>query len=165
MDVQNTDTGLNLHITPQQERNIKNVYFDRVVPVTELIADRLLQFAESLPQDSKLFPELPPAHGKLSYNFGKTWRRYVRNKAGITDPKIVPMHSFRHYVIDLLYKAKVNLEVIKAMDGHTPGGGESGWTYAKGHLVQTLREDCLPVMESALEPVLSPLIQQISFPL
>ena len=150
---------VNLNIAEHCQRLIKNENSDRVVPVVPVIADRLLQYTESLPQDSLLFPGLKPANGKLSHNFSKQWSRYVRKKAGIDDPKISPMHSLRHYVIDLLYKALVPVQVIKAMDGHAPGGGETGGRYAKGLAVDTLRELCVPVIEETLEPILKLLIR------
>jgi integrase len=158
VDVQNTTDGINIHITDHKKRLIKNDNSERVVPVISSVAATLRDYANSLSDDSMLFPQLTPAHGKLSHNFGKQWSRYVRQKAGIGDPKIAPAHSLRHYTIDLLYKALVPVQVIKALDGHSPGGSETEGRYAKGLEVGTLREHCLPVIEEAVGPVLSGLM-------
>jgi integrase len=168
VDVQGSDVdSVVIDITPHDQRDLKNASSDRFVPVLPVIAGYLLKHKKATEKkdtvvgQGMLFPYLSKAHDKWSHNFGKQWGRYIRNKVGIKDPQISPAHSFRHTIIDLLYKAKVNFEVIRALDGHAPGGGESGGRYAKGHLVQTLREDCFPVIERALDGVLGPLMDAL----
>ncbi len=68
IDIQRLGKGqVNLNIMEHDRRLIKNENSDRVVPIVPVIADRLLEYAESLPQDSLLFPGLKPANGKLSH--------------------------------------------------------------------------------------------------
>jgi integrase len=160
VDIERTSEGTHIQIVSHDDRTLKNQNSDRTVPVIPSVAEGLLRYTGSVPE-GLLFPQLTRAHGKLGHHFSKQWARYVRHRVGIQNTKIAPMHSLRHFIIDLLYKAMVPERVIKQLDGHAPGGGETGGRYAKGLEVETLREHCVPVIEEAVGGLMEKLIARL----
>jgi hypothetical protein len=56
-----------------------------------------LRYVESLPKNGPLFPNITlDRFGKRGGNGSKTLGRWVREKVGITDPRIQPNHAWRH---------------------------------------------------------------------
>ena len=120
----------------------------RAVPLhRELIRLGFLEFVEDCRRagGGHLFPQLKPnKRGQYAAKFGDWWGRYVRDKAGVEDPMIAPMHSFRHSVITDLRQQRVREDEERQILGHTDRDGrgaqkDSHDGYGE-HLVPTLAE-------------------------
>jgi integrase len=93
---------------------------NRRVPIHRaLIAEGLLEYAQSLPPGSPLFP------AKRADSFGRRggrgWKEvgeWVRTTVGITDKNKVPNHSWRHRVEDEFRVVGVQEELRDAVLGH-----------------------------------------------
>lgn len=120
----------------------------RAVPLhRELIRLGFLEFVEDCRRagGGHLFPLLKPnKRGQYAAKFGDWWGRYVRDKAGVEDPMIAPMHSFRHSVITDLRQQRIREDEERQILGHTDRDGrgaqkDSHDGYGE-HLVPTLAE-------------------------
>src|SRR4029077_18474902 len=66
-----------------------------------------------------LFPKLPRgSSGKPSVYATRKLGEWARKHLGITDERIEPNHSFRHYVKSQLLKAKVDVKIRDMICGH-----------------------------------------------
>jgi len=101
------------------ERDVKGGQGVRMVPLhPALVAEGFLAYARALPQGSPLFPDMKPgAYGKRSSTATKKLGRWLR-LAGVTDPRKVGAHSWRHWVEDRLRFARVPREATDGILGH-----------------------------------------------
>jgi integrase len=115
-------------------RSLKNEGSRRQVPIhPALIAEGFLDYIKGLRPGSALFPDTPPdtMFGRRGTNASKAISRWMRGTLKITDTKISPNHSWRHWFIDACRKVRMHPEVRKALTGHT-GGQDEGDRYGVG---------------------------------
>lgn len=100
-------------------KSVKNS-LPRNVPVhPALIAEGFLDYVQSLPEGSPLFPDKRP--DTLGRRGGGGWvvvGRWVRDTVGIADARKAPNHSWRHRVEDELRNAGVDESIRDAIVGH-----------------------------------------------
>lgn len=128
--------------------NLKTDESRRAVPLhRELIRLGFLEFVEDCRRagGGHLFPLLKPnKRGQYAAKFGDWWGRYVRDKAGVADPMIAPMHSFRHAVITDLRQQRIREDEERQLLGHADRNGRSAQVDSHDgygeHLVPTLAE-------------------------
>lgn len=126
------------HISNEaRDSSVKTNSSKRDVPIhPELIRLGFLEYAQSHPEGSSIFPLLKGAKGRqLTYNFSKWWGTWAREALGITDKRKV-FHSFRHAFKDACRNSGIPRDVHDAFTGHVGGG--VGSTYGVGHSVKTL---------------------------
>jgi integrase len=92
----------------------------RHVPVhPALIREGFVQYAKGIAPGAPLFPDkLPDRHGQRG---GRAWNvigKWARQRAGVTDPRKAPNHSWRHRMEDELRAAEVPEDVRDAILGH-----------------------------------------------
>jgi integrase len=120
-----TEDGIpyvDLTVTP--ERSLKSASSARRVPLHSLILRAgLLDYAATVPQDGRLFPELKKGiHGQYGRVLSKWWRRYAVARR-ITSP-LKTFHSGRHSFRLGCRTAGVSMETANFLMGHaTPGIG------------------------------------------
>jgi integrase len=110
-------------------RPLKTLQAQRMVPLhTALIAEGFLAYVQKLPAGSALFPSLPVGSwSRRSSIATKRMGRWLR-ALGITDPKKVAAHSWRHRMKDTLRFARVPAEAADAILGHdNPTNAGSGY--------------------------------------
>jgi integrase len=108
-------------------RTLKNEDSKRTVPVhPALVAEGFLAYVAALPARSPIFPDLPPdgVFGRRSVAASKRLGRWLRS-LGISDPRISPAHSWRHWFIGAARKAMIPIEVRSAITGHSAKMDES----------------------------------------
>jgi integrase len=92
----------------------------RNVPVhPALIREGFLAYVDTLPADGPVFPDKRP--DKYGNRGGRAWNvvgKWVRKVVGITDPRKVPDHAWRHRVEDDLRAAEVGEDMRDAVVGH-----------------------------------------------
>jgi hypothetical protein len=122
---------LRIHAETDDEwapRDVKNPDSLRRVPVHPgLIAEGFLAYVDGLPPGSPLFPDAPrdALFAKRSGVVGKKVAKWVRGELGITDRRISPSHSWRHWFIDAARGVVMNPEVRSALTGHSARIDES----------------------------------------
>jgi hypothetical protein len=107
---------------------VKNEDSKRTVPLhPSLIAEGFLDYVRSLPKGSPLFPDVPPdaIFGQRGVIAGKRIAHWLRNTPKITDPRISPNHSARHWFITAARRAQLHPEVRSALTGHSARLDES----------------------------------------
>ncbi|WP_198371395.1 DUF6538 domain-containing protein [Roseomonas rosulenta] len=110
-------------------RTIKTRQSQRLVPLADaLIHEGFVAYARSLPAGSPLFPGLGVGTwGKRSSTATKRLGRWMRG-LGVTDPRKVAGHSWRHRMKDRLRFARVPAEAADAILGHdNPVNAGSGY--------------------------------------
>jgi len=148
-DVQFIEDMWVLQITNEGDRQIKNRYSKRPVPLHPRIESLgFIEYAKRVapaPED-RVFPELKPggADDKLGHNFSKWWTRYRRN-TGLYEVGL-DYHSFRHGVTDKLYEAGADEIEIDELTGHA-GGGTSRRIYKKKSLPLKRLKDAISKVE------------------
>lgn len=93
---------LRIHDEGDDSRSLKNDDSSRSVPLhPALIAEGFLDYVTALPARSPLFPDLPPdkVFGRRSTAGGRKVGRWLKEVVGITDERISPSHSWRHWFI------------------------------------------------------------------
>lgn len=86
-----------------------------------------------------LFPLLKPnKRGQYAAKWGDWWRRYVREKIGITDERISPSHSFRHLFITECRRLGFREDYERALVGHVRGSRVDAHDGYGEHLVPAL---------------------------
>lgn len=139
-DIRQTGDVWYFHISNEAEgSSVKTNSSKRDVPIhPELMRLGFLEYAQSHPEGSSIFPLLKGAKGRqLTYNFSKWWGRWARATLGITDSRKV-FHSFRHAFKDACRNSGIPREIHDAFTGHV--GSDVGSTYGVGHSVKTLGE-------------------------
>lgn len=102
------------------DKTIKNGQRRSVPMHPALIAEGLLDYAATLPPDGPLFPD--KRLDKFGRRGGRGWNavgKWVRETAGIGDPRKGPDHSWRHRMEDELRNAEVPEDVRDAVVGHS----------------------------------------------
>ena len=103
--------------------NGKTKSSQRIIPLHAAVLKLLLPYRHSViekyGEGSLLFPELPQGNsGKPSVYATRELCRWIREDVGITDKKILPDHSYRHYVKSRLLKTKVDVKIRDMICGH-----------------------------------------------
>lgn len=121
---------------------LKNAGSARKVPLHPvLMADGFLDYVRSLPARGPLFPDLKPdCFGRRGGTATKILGRALR-KLGITDPRKVAGHSWRHRFKDLCRAAGIEKAIHDALTGHA--SRDVGDGYGLGYP--------LPVLAAAIE--------------
>lgn len=115
-------------------RSIKNEVSRRSVPIhPALIAEGFLDYVSSLRPGGALFPDARPdgLFGRRGTTASKGISRWLRATLKVTDPRISPNHSWRHWFTDACRRTSMNLEVRSALTGHSAGLDESA-SYGAG---------------------------------
>ena len=92
-------------------RSLKNEDSRRDVPIhPALIAEGFLRYVRALSAGSALFPDAQPdkVFGIRSTNAGKKLSRWLKHDLKITDDRISPNHSWRHYFIGACRQAEMH---------------------------------------------------------
>lgn len=109
-------------------RSVKNADSRRTVPLhPALIQEGFLSYVASLPVASPLFPDVKPdsVFGLRSTEAGRQVSRWLKNDLDLTDPRISPNHSWRHWFTDAARRVSMPLEVRSAITGHSAKMDES----------------------------------------
>jgi integrase len=92
----------------------------RHVPIHEaLIREGFVDYAQTIHPDAPMFPG--KGLDRFGNRGGRAWNvigNWARTRAGITDPKKAPDHSWRHRVEDELRAQEVPEDVRDAITGH-----------------------------------------------
>lgn len=90
----------------------------RILPLHPTVVRHLRPYLGTV-APGLLFPELPRgSSGKPSVYATRKLGEWIRKDLGITDERIEPNHSFRHYVKSQLLKAKVDVKIRDMICGH-----------------------------------------------
>ena len=128
---------LDLH---PEGRRLKNVgHSVRRVPLhPAVLAEGFLAYVKKLPKDGPLFPDAKPdKYGKRSAQVSKKLGRELRS-LGITDPRKVAGHSWRHRFADQCRAVGIPRDVRFALEGHSSGA--VGDDYGEGFPLAVLHE-------------------------
>lgn len=134
-------------------KKLKNEASVRTVPIhPALIEMGFLEFGRKAKRRSsgpKLFGTFAPdRRGRYGGPYGKRFARLLREKAKITDPKVV-FHSLRHTWTDAARNAGVPVEIRERLAGREPSqGSEKG--YGVGFSVAVLLEHLAKIDPFAL---------------
>jgi integrase len=127
-DVVEVDGVWVIHIHDDgDDRSLKNEDSRRTIPIhPALVLEGFLRYVASLPAGSPLFPDIPPdaTFGLRGVTASKRVGRWVRS-LGITDPRISPNHSWRHWFIGSCRRVAMHVEVRSALTGHSARMDES----------------------------------------
>ena len=106
-----------MHFTPDAGP-LKTVSSERAVPLhPALLESNFLDYVGRV-RSGPLFPSLKPnAFGSRGGNGTKVLGRWVRS-LGITDPRISPMHSWRHRLRTLARRHGLAPDLVDAITGH-----------------------------------------------
>jgi integrase len=115
-----------LHIRADKREgkaSLKNETSERTVPLhSAVIEERFFDYLASLSKDGPLFPNITPDRfGRRGGNGTKTIGRWIRQKIGLTDPKIAPNHSWRHRFKTVCRAAGIAEENHDYLTGHANG--------------------------------------------
>ena len=137
-------TVLRIHDDGEDDsRSIKNDASRRSVPIhPALVGEGFLDYVAALPAGSPLFPDVKPdaIFGKRSISAGKKVGRWLRD-LGITDERISPNHSWRHFFVDACRAVAMPQEIRSALTGHSGRVDESaGYGDGMKALVQVMAE-------------------------
>jgi integrase len=123
----------------------------RIIPLHPAVLKVLLPYLQSVIElhgEGSLFGKLPRgSSGKPSVYATRELCRWIRKDLAITDQKIEPNHSYRHYVKSQLLKANVDVKIRDMICGH---GANVARKYEHGEVEQ---------MAEAIEKVPDPLGQ------
>jgi integrase len=109
-------------------RSLKNEESRRSVPIhPALQTEGFLAYVAGLPVRSALFPDAKPdkVFGNRATSAGRKVSRWLKDTLTITDPRISPNHSWRHYFIGACRGVSMNSEVRSALTGHSAKADES----------------------------------------
>ena len=136
-------------------RSIKNEDSRRNVPIhPALEAEGFLKYVASLPAGSPLFPDAKPdkMFGLRATNAGRKISRWLKTTVQITDARISPNHSWRHWFTGACRSVQMHPEVRSALTGHSAKMDESA-QYGDGMkaFVQVLA-DALATVPCPVQP-------------
>jgi integrase len=139
-----------LDINEDHGKRLKTADSIRKVPLHRaLLEEGFLEYARSLPE-GPLFPDLQPDRfGSPGGVATKRLGRWIR-ALGITDPKKVPNHSWRHRFKDLCRGAGIEKAVNDALMGHA--SSDVGDQYGLGYPLRALAEAIEKIPVPPLEP-------------
>lgn len=133
-----------------QTRSLKNADSRRTIPLhPALIKEGWLDYVNALPAGSPLFPDISPdaLFGLRAGPASEIISAWLRDDLGITDKRISPSHSWRHWFIQACRSAVINQEVRSALTGHAAGIDESsGYGEGMGALLHVLAENIAKVV-------------------
>ena len=122
--------------------NGKTTSSKRIVPLHPAVLKVFLPYRQSVIDqhgEGLLFPDLPGGSkgepGAYATRELCKWIRDEKKGVGITDKKIQPNHSYRHYVKSQLYTAKVDVKTRDMICGH---GANVARKYEHGDIEQML---------------------------
>ena len=134
--------ALRIHDEGDELRSVKNAESRRTVPLhPALIAEGFGDYVRSLRPRSSLWPDLKAGEqfGQVSTTAGKRLSRWLAGSLGLTDPRISPAHSWRHWFITACRRVVMPHEVRSAITGHSARVDEStGYGEGMGTMVQVL---------------------------
>ncbi len=109
-------------------RTVKTLGSRRQVPLhPDLIRLGLVDYANGLPPEGQLFPNLRPnPDGYYGVNWGKAWAQYLRGVV-LLDSPASPAHGFRHTFKTLCRQAGIPEDVHDAITGHSSGAVGRGY--------------------------------------
>ncbi|RFU48020.1 site-specific integrase [Paraburkholderia sp. DHOC27] len=104
------------------EQALKSQSSKRRIPVhPELVTLGFVEYARSLSNDARLFPELKMNKlGRITAQYSHAFSKHLRNVCKITDPRKT-FHSFRHGFKNALREGGVVEDVSDALTGHSTG--------------------------------------------
>ena len=120
--------ALRIHAEGDEGRSLKNDDSRRTVPLhPALIAEGFVDYVAGLPKGSPLFPDIEPDRqfGRRAVTASKRIGRWLREVVGITDERISPSHSWRHWFIDAARAVVMPAEIRSAITGHSGKMDES----------------------------------------
>lgn len=118
-------------------KSLKSFSSKRHIPIhPRLIEEGFLQFVASCKMDNLFFDATPDRFGNRGGNATKVISRWVRNKIGITDPRISPSHSFRHRFSTQCKNSGIPAEIRNRLMGHSEG--ESSELYGDDYSISML---------------------------
>ena len=120
------------------DKSSKNAMSERLVPIhSKLLELGFLQYVETLPNGSKLFPNLKKTVNGYHSAVSNAFNRYL-GEIGVKRDKL-SLKSFRHSVITELLKLEIRLEHIREIVGHSSEHDITLGRYAKGVPVDVLK--------------------------
>lgn len=144
-------------------QSVKNDDSRRTIPLhPALIAEGFLTYVQALPPRSPLFPDAKPdkLFGLRSTNAGKKVSRWLKVNLKITDPKISPNHSWRHWFVGACRAVQMHPEVRSALTGHSAAMDESAnYGAGMGTFIQILAENIAKVRPPVVGGLSEPLAQ------
>jgi integrase len=145
--------------TGEALRSTKNESSVRAVPLhSRLLAEGFTHYVQSLDAAGPLLPEAKPdkMFGRRGGTAGKVLGRWMRDKLKITDPRISPSHSWRHWWIDRAKESRMDLEVRDALSGHSGNARNESASYGLGLkamptvLAEAMEKIVMPDLEAPL---------------
>lgn len=125
-------------------RSIKNEDSRRNIPLhPALVAEGFLDYVAALPAGSPLFPDAKPdkVFGQRGPEAGRKVGRWLKTALKLTDPKISPSHSWRHWFIGACRGVAMHPEVRSALTGHSAKMDESAqYGAGMGAFIKVLAE-------------------------
>lgn len=137
-------------------RSIKNEDSRRVVPIhPALVAEGFLDYVETLPSGSALFPDAKPdaKFGIRSINAAKKISRWLKVDLQITDDKVRPNHSWRHWFMDACRRAQMSQEARSTLTGHSAKLDESAGYGVGMRSFVTILSDAIATVQCPVEPL------------
>ncbi len=132
----------------REARSVKNAASRRTVPLhPALIAEGFLDYVAVLPPRSSLWPDIRPDNifASRGVNASKRIGRWLRG-LGVTDARISPSHSWRHWFIDACRAVEMHPEVRSSLTGHSAKADESaGYGAGMGSFIKVLAENIAKV--------------------
>ena len=119
---------LRIHVEGDEGRSLKNEESARMVPIhPALVAEGFLDYVAGLPAGSPLFSDVKPdaVFGKRSITAGRKVSKWLKGTVGITDERVSPSHSWRHWFIDRCREVVMPGEIRSAITGHSGKVDES----------------------------------------
>jgi len=120
------------------DKSSKNAMSERLVPIhSKLLELGFLKYVETLPNGSKLFPNLNKTVNGYHSAVSNAFNRYLE-EIGVKRDKL-SLKSFRHSAITELLKLEIRLEHIREIVGHSVEHDITLGRYAKGVPVEVLK--------------------------
>lgn len=135
-------------------RSVKDGKKRRVPIHPDLVRMGLLEYVAKmkLERHVQLFPELTitRSQGKLGDKWGSWWSSYIREELGITRiPQ--PFHAFRHTFVEYGRKCKMQPELRRIIEGHTPNTVEFKSYGSSQYPLEPLYEELLKLKFKGLD--------------
>jgi integrase len=115
--------------TRMPEERLKNSGSNRSVPLAHvgLIDEGFVDYVQGLSKGSALFPNIKPSpsDGKRSHYAVKKMGKWIRKDLELTEERIGPDHSWRHYFKTACRDAEIDRDVHDAITGHIDGKASS----------------------------------------
>lgn len=128
----------------EEVHSIKNEDSRRNIPIhPALVAEGFLDYVARLPQAGPLFPDAKPdaLFGRRGTNASKNLSRWLKAELKITDPRISPSHSWRHWFTEACRRTRMHPEIRSALTGHSARLDESaGYGAGAGSFIGLLAE-------------------------